>query len=93
MRTLKAALVAALLLLAGAPAAFADSIALSRSGTCRISEAIAPAGASFGRVAITIGVVVAFFAASPVAPELMMISLKVAEFAARRVSDMPNAFS
>jgi hypothetical protein len=60
--------------------------------TSRISAAIAPAVASFGRVAITIGVDVAFFAASGVEPELMMISLNVAVFTGRLVSDMPNAF-
>jgi len=75
------------------PAVFAASIAFSRFGTSRINDAIAPAGASFGRVAITIAVLEALRACSGVEPELMMISLKVAEFAARRVSAMPKAFS
>jgi hypothetical protein len=75
------------------PFAFADSIAFSRFGTSRMSDAIPAGGDPFGRVAITIAVPVALRAWSAVEPELMMISLNVALFAARRVSDIPNAFS
>jgi len=76
------------------PAVFAVSMALFRSGTSRISDAIAPAGASFGRVAMTIATSFDFLARSGVDPVLRMISLKVEPGVSptRRVSDMPKAF-
>ena len=74
------------------PAAFTSSMAALMSGTSMMSEGMAPAGAFFGRVAITRGVDCADFAVAG-DPELTMISLNVAELAARRVSDMPKAFS